>query len=407
MSSLELQGVGKVYRGGIRAVRDVNLTIDDGEFLVLVGPSGCGKSTLLRMIAGLEDVSEGVILMDGRELNQAEPGERDIAMVFQNYALYPHMSVRANLGYGLKVRRTPRGEIRERVAKVSKMLGLEELLDRKPSDLSGGQRQRVAMGRAIARQPSLYLMDEPLSNLDARLRVQMRGELSRLHQRLGVTTIYVTHDQVEAMTLGQRVAVMREGAVQQVGPPLSLYRDPANLYVATSIGSPSMNLLRAVAVEGGVQIGAHQLSTRLPVQLAPGRSFVLGMRPEALQDPRFASAGAPQLRCEVLVTEELGVETHAVVALDVPRFELEELTSLSEEEEGSTLNADDSRALLTARLDPRSIIRAGTAATLSVESSALYFFDEATGSNLAAGAAQLLPTERSHALAAGRGLDTG
>jgi multiple sugar transport system ATP-binding protein len=405
MSSLELQGVGKVYRGGIRAVRDVNLTIEEGEFLVLVGPSGCGKSTLLRMIAGLEDVTEGVILMDGRQLNQAEPGERDIAMVFQNYALYPHMSVRANLGYGLKVRRTPRAQIRGRVAEVSRMLGLEELLDRKPSDLSGGQRQRVAMGRAIARQPSLYLMDEPLSNLDARLRVQMRGELSRLHQRLGVTTIYVTHDQVEAMTLGQRVAVMREGAVQQVGQPLSLYRDPANLYVATSIGSPSMNLLKAVAVEGGVQIGAHRLPTRLPAQLAPGRSFVLGMRPEALQDSRFAPAGAPQLPCDVLVTEELGVETHAVVALDVPRFELEELTNLSEEEEGSTLNADDGRALLTARLDPRSVIRAGRASTLSVDSSALYFFDESTGSNLAAAANQPIQARPSPTLAGAQQLE--
>jgi multiple sugar transport system ATP-binding protein len=245
VAEIRLEGVSKVFAGDVKAVDDVNLTIGSGEFMVLVGPSGCGKSTLLRMLAGLEEVSDGEIWIGDREVSRLAPRDRDIAMVFQNYALYPHYTVAKNLAYGLKVRKTPKDEIERRVAEVARMLGLEELLERRPSALSGGQRQRVAMGRAIVREPAAFLMDEPLSNLDAKLRVDMRAELARLHERLAITTIYVTHDQVEAMTLGTRVAVMRSGTVQQVDTPQSLYRAPTNLFVAAFIGSPSMNLVEA------------------------------------------------------------------------------------------------------------------------------------------------------------------
>ncbi|HSP72656.1 MAG TPA: ATP-binding cassette domain-containing protein, partial [Gaiellaceae bacterium] len=259
MAEISLDGVTKVFDGGVVAVDNVTLRTEDGEFLVLVGPSGCGKSTLLRMIAGLEDVTAGSIEIGGRDVTDLAPRNRDLAMVFQSYALYPHMTVRQNLGYGLRVRGTPRDDTRARVDAVAKLLHLEELLDRRPAALSGGQRQRVAMGRAIVREPKAFLMDEPLSNLDAKLRVGMRAELAALHGRLGVTTVYVTHDQVEAMTLGQRVAVLRDGRLQQVDTPQNLYRDPDNLCVAAFIGSPSMNLvegrLRGDAVEfGGFRI---------------------------------------------------------------------------------------------------------------------------------------------------------
>src|SRR2546426_6938320 len=231
MAEIVLQNVNKVFPGPTQVIHDVNLTIESGEFMVLVGPSGCGKSTLLRMIAGLEEVTDGRIFISGRDVTNVQPRDRDVAMVFQNYALYPHMSVRKNLGYGLRVRKTPKLDIEERVVRVAKLLGLDPYLDRKPAALSGGQRQRVAMGRAIAREPAAYLMDEPLSNLDAKLRVDMRAELSRLHERLGVTTVYVTHDQLEAMTLGERVAVMCDGQIQQVADPHTLYAEPANLFV--------------------------------------------------------------------------------------------------------------------------------------------------------------------------------
>jgi multiple sugar transport system ATP-binding protein len=243
MAEIVLDRVTKVFDNDFVAIDDVSLTVGDGEFMVLVGPSGCGKSTLLRMIAGLEEATAGMISIGGRDVTDLAPRHRDIAMVFQNYALYPHMDVRRNLGYGLKVRKTPSGEIDRRVTEVARLLGLEKLLDRKPAALSGGQRQRVAMGRAIVREPAAFLMDEPLSNLDAKLRVTMRSELSRLHDRLGVTTIYVTHDQIEAMTLGQRVAVLRDGVIQQVDTPQALYAAPDNLFVAAFIGSPAMNLV--------------------------------------------------------------------------------------------------------------------------------------------------------------------
>src|SRR2546425_1867391 len=255
VADIVLDNVSKVFSGGVVAVDGVSLTIGSGEFLVLVGPSGCGKSTLLRMIAGLEEVTAGTISIGAREVTDLPPRARDIAMVFQSYALYPHMTVRQNLGYGLKVRKTSKHEIKDRVARAAQLLGLDELLDRKPAALSGGQRQRVAMGRAIVREPKAFLMDEPLSNLDAKLRVSMRGQLGALHARLETTTIYVTHDQVEAMTLGHRVAVMRDGRILQIDTPQALYNRPVNLYVAAFIGSPAMNLVEATIADGAVEFG--------------------------------------------------------------------------------------------------------------------------------------------------------
>ena len=282
MSEIKLEQVVKEFGGGVRAVDGVSLTIASGEFMVLVGPSGCGKSTLLRMIAGLEEVSEGEIWIGDREVSRLAPRERDIAMVFQNYALYPHLTVEKNLAYGLKVRKTPKDEIARRVDDVARMLGLEELRQRRPAALSGGQRQRVAMGRAIVREPVAFLMDEPLSNLDAKLRVDMRAELARLHDRLGVTTVYVTHDQVEAMTLGMRVAVMRDGTVQQVDTPQVLYRNPANLFVAAFIGSPSMNLVEAELSDDAVEFAGFRVpltGDRRPAGISSG-SVILGIRPQ-------------------------------------------------------------------------------------------------------------------------------
>jgi multiple sugar transport system ATP-binding protein len=280
MAGIELEHVTKAFAGGVVAVDDVSLSIADGEFMVLVGPSGCGKSTLLRMIAGLEEITDGTISIGDVDITALQPAQRDIAMVFQNYALYPHMSVRENLGFGLSVRRTPKREIARRVDDVAALLGLEELLERKPAKLSGGQRQRVAMGRAIIREPKAYLMDEPLSNLDAKLRVGMRASLAELHARLAVTSIYVTHDQTEAMTLGQRVAVMRDGRIVQVDAPQRLYQDPADLFVASFIGSPSMNLVDA-GVEGD-EIVFGQFRVRLdPARRPPPgvERVTLGIRP--------------------------------------------------------------------------------------------------------------------------------
>src|SRR5918994_3748084 len=282
MGEIVLDHVTKEFGAGVVAVDEVSLTIGDGEFMVLVGPSGCGKTTLLRSIGGLERVSAGRILIGDRDVTKLEPAARDLAMVFQNYALYPHMSVRQNLGYSLRVRRTPRKEIKRRVGEVAKMLGLDELLDRRPGALSGGQQQRVAMGRAIIREPAAFLMDEPLSNLDAKLRVTMRQSLQQLHSRLGTTTVYVTHDQVEAMTLGQRVAVMRDGRIQQVDAPQRLYDQPTNMFVAAFIGSPAMNLAAGTVDGDAVSIG----SMRIPLDrarrpAATERDVIVGIRPEA------------------------------------------------------------------------------------------------------------------------------
>ncbi len=280
MAGVQLQGVTKLFDGGVRAVDAVELDIADGEFMVLVGPSGCGKSTLLRLIAGLEEVSSGTIRLGGQDVTNVLERDRDIAMVFQNYALYPHMTVRRNLGFALRLRRVPAAERDRRVEEVARILGLEQLMDRKPAALSGGQRQRVAMGRAMVREPAAFLMDEPLSNLDAKLRVAMRAELARLHERLGVTTIYVTHDQVEAMTLGQRVAVLRDGLLQQCGPPEELYDHPVNLFVAAFIGSPAMNLVAGEVRAGAVSFAGHALPLPERSPLAgQERRLIVGLRP--------------------------------------------------------------------------------------------------------------------------------
>ena len=296
MAEIVVDRLTKEFDNGFVAIDDVSLTVADGEFLVLVGPSGCGKSTLLRMIAGLEEVTAGTVYIGGRDVTELAPRHRDIAMVFQNYALYPHMDVRRNLAYGLKVRKTSKDEIDRRVEEVAHLLGLEKLLDRKPAALSGGQRQRVAMGRAIVREPAAFLMDEPLSNLDAKLRVTMRSELSRLHERLGVTTIYVTHDQVEAMTLGQRVAVLRDGVIQQVDRPQALYARPDNLFVAAFIGSPAMNLVEATVADGHASFAGWDLP--LDPARRPSRDgrVILGIRPETFEDAALADPGASRGR---------------------------------------------------------------------------------------------------------------
>jgi len=379
VAEIVLDRVTKDFSGGVRAIDDVSLEIRDGEFMVLVGPSGCGKSTLLRMVAGLEEATAGTITIGGRDVTDLAPRARDIAMVFQNYALYPHMDVRKNLGYGLRVRRTPAAEIDRRVNEVAKLLGLEQLLDRRPAALSGGQRQRVAMGRAIVREPSAFLMDEPLSNLDAKLRVGMRSELSRLHERLGVTTIYVTHDQVEAMTLGQRVAVLRDGVIQQVDSPQALYARPDNLFVAAFIGSPAMNLVEATV--SGDSVSFAGWTVPLGSQ-RPGRdgSVILGIRPEAFEDAAVADASLPTVDVDVVVLEELGADTHVIFAIDAPRVEAEELRAAADNEE-EALIADD-RAVWNARVSTRTEARPGARLRLAVDPGRFYFFDPDTGASL-------------------------
>jgi multiple sugar transport system ATP-binding protein len=385
VSRILLDGVTKEFSGGVVAVDRVDLTIESGEFIVLVGPSGCGKSTLLRMIAGLEEVTDGTISIGDRDVTDLAPRDRDVAMVFQNYALYPHMSVRKNLGYGLKVRRTPAAEIDRRVAEAARLLGLEGLLDRRPAALSGGQRQRVAMGRAIVREPAAFLMDEPLSNLDAKLRVGMRAELSRLHDRLGVTTVYVTHDQIEAMTLGQRVAVMRDGVLQQVDKPQVLYRSPANLFVAAFIGSPSMNLAEATVENGVVDVAGW----RLPLDPArrPAREgrMIVGIRPEDMEDAAFAEAGRGEVEVEVAVVEELGAAAHVIFPVEASPVEAEDLRAAHDDrEDEARLLADDARALFTANVDARTTARPGSTLRLALDASRLHFFDPETGATLTA-----------------------
>jgi multiple sugar transport system ATP-binding protein len=384
VARIELDHVTKVFQGAVVAVDDVSLSIADGEFLVLVGPSGCGKSTLLRMIAGLEEVTDGRVLIGDREVTDLAPRHRDIAMVFQSYALYPHMSVRENLGYGLKVRRVPKREIRRRVEEVAKLLGLEDMLERRPAHLSGGQRQRVAMGRAIAREPRAFLMDEPLSNLDAKLRVGMRASLAQLHARLGVTTVYVTHDQIEAMTLGQRVAVMRDGRILQVDEPSALYEEPRNLFVAAFIGSPAMNLVEATVASDSVSFGQY----RAP--LDPGRCpaavsgrVVLGIRPEGFEDAPFAPGRMPRIEVIVEVVEKLGSDAHVHFNIDAPRITAELLEA---DEDEATLLVEE-KALLTARVDARTHARVGGRVELAVDPARFHFFDPATGESLLGGRA--------------------
>jgi multiple sugar transport system ATP-binding protein len=388
MGKIVLDGVSKIYPNGFTAVDDIELEIGDGEFMVLVGPSGCGKSTLLRMIAGLEEVTYGTISIGDRDVTEAAPRNRDIAMVFQNYALYPHMDVRKNLGYGLKVRKTPKGEIDRRVNEVAKMLGLEEMLDRRPAALSGGQRQRVAMGRAIVREPAAFLMDEPLSNLDAKLRVGMRAELARLHERLRTTTVYVTHDQVEAMTLGERVAVMRDGHIQQAAEPQVLYREPANLFVAAFIGSPSMNLVEATLDGDNVSFAGFSIPLardRRPTY-GSGERVILGIRPEDFEDAAFADASLPKIDVDVTVLEELGSDAHVIFQIDAPPVEAEDLKAAEAHDEESRLLADD-RALFNARVNAETRARAGTRLTLAVNPARFHFFDPATGEALTGAAA--------------------
>jgi len=386
MGGIRLEGTTKVYPNGVKAIDDVTLDIRDGEFMVLVGPSGCGKSTLLRMIAGLEEVTEGRILIGDVDVTDLRPRDRDIAMVFQNYALYPHMTVDENLGFGLKLRGVPKEERKSRVGQVSSTLGLKTLMERRPAFLSGGQRQRVAMGRAMVREPKAFLMDEPLSNLDAKLRVAMRGELTRLHDRLGVTTVYVTHDQVEAMTLGQRVAVMLDGVVQQCDTPQALFHRPANLFVAAFMGSPSMNVVDAEVAGGSVRFAG--LTVPLP-QGSPlsdaTRPVILGVRPTDLRHPDEASAGLPRITVRPDVIEELGGVSNVLFPLEAPRVQTDATRAAIEAagDDDATLLADDQRARFCASIDGRRQLVLGEAVELAVDHRHLHFFDPETGRSLA------------------------
>jgi multiple sugar transport system ATP-binding protein len=380
MAEITLEHVSKVFDGDVVAVDDVSLEIADGEFIALVGPSGCGKSTLLRSIAGLEEITSGEIWIGGRDVTDLAPRHRDIAMVFQSYALYPHMTVRQNLGYGLRVRRTRRAEIAKRVEEVAALLGLSELLERRPAQLSGGQRQRVAMGRAIARQPEAFLMDEPLSNLDAKLRVGMRTSLAQLHSALGVTTVYVTHDQVEAMTLGQRVAVMRDGRILQVDAPQHLYEHPLDLFVAGFIGSPAMNLLDATIDGDAVVFGNHRVPLDRERRPAPrSGAVVLGIRPESFEDAAFAARDLPSIDAAVVVVEELGSDAHVFFHVDAPPVTPEVIEA--EGEDSDRLVAEP-RALVNARVDPATTARVGGHIRLALDPRRFHFFDPETGARL-------------------------
>ncbi len=391
MSGISLEEVTKVYPNGVKAVDDLSLEIAEGEFCVLVGPSGCGKSTLLRMIAGLEDVTFGDISIGDVDVTEKPPQDRDIAMIFQNYALYPHMTVRENLAFGLKLKKLPKAEWRRRVNEVAATLGLAELLDRKPSALSGGQRQRVAMGRAIVREPTAFLMDEPLSNLDAKLRVSMRAELAKLHERLSVTTVYVTHDQVEAMTLGQRVAVLREGVLQQFDTPQNLFHAPVNLFVAAFIGSPSMNLIDADVTNGRVSFAgiSFDLPSSSPAAGLHGR-LILGIRPTDFEQGSTAAADLPRVRVKPDVVEDLGSEYHVIFTLDAPRVSADAVRAASDEEDdGGKLFAGD-RALFTACVDVKRAIPTGAEVELAIDHRRLHFFDPETGLVLARGSRSTL-----------------
>ncbi len=384
MPGLRIERVTKVYDGDVLAVDDVSLEVADGEFMVLVGPSGCGKSTLLRMIAGLERVTKGRVWIGDDDVTTLEPPDRDIAMVFQSYALYPHKTVRENLAFGLRRRKVAKPEIAERVERMAAMLGLGELMERKPAALSGGQRQRVAMGRALVREPRAFLMDEPLSNLDAKLRTSMRGELARLHERLPTTTVYVTHDQVEAMTLGQRVAVLRDGVIQQCDVPQRLFEHPANLFVGAFIGSPAMNLVEARLDGELVGFGATEL--RLAGARGTGsgtREVVLGLRPTSFVvagpgvDPSWA-----RLRVEVDVVEQLGSECNLLFTVDAPRIATEDVKAAIGGESGADegrLLADDRRARFVARLQGRPPASARGVVELAIDPSQVHLFDRESG----------------------------
>jgi len=399
MAQVAFERVSKIYPDGTRAVNDINLDVQDGEFMVLVGPSGCGKTTALRMVAGLEEISEGVLKIGERVVNHVPSRDRDIAMVFQSYALYPHLSVYENIAFGLRLKKMPKAEIEERVARAANILGLTDYLKRKPRALSGGQRQRVAMGRAIVREPAAFLMDEPLSNLDAKLRVQTRAEISKLQSDLGVTTIYVTHDQIEAMTMGTRVAVMRKGELQQVDEPQTLYDRPVNLFVGGFIGSPSMNMLDAVieSSNGGlaatvgnqtISLGPEALENHPALKGYVGKQVVLGIRPEDLEDATLET-GAPadrQLRGRLELKEALGSEIMAHFAIKGAHAETDETRELAKDvgaegtEQPIGVAADE--AVIVGRFGARSRIKQGDDVTAVVDTRALHFFDPQTGNGI-------------------------
>jgi multiple sugar transport system ATP-binding protein len=377
VATISLDKIDKVYENGFHAVHELSLEIDNGEFLVLVGPSGCGKSTALRMIAGLETITSGQLRIDDADVTNVEPKDRDIAMVFQSYALYPHLSVRDNIAFPLMLRKAPKAEIAARVNEAARILDLTENLDRKPGQLSGGQRQRVAMGRAIVRQPKAFLMDEPLSNLDAKLRVQMRAEISKLQHDLGVTTVYVTHDQVEAMTMGDRVCVLSRGLLQQVATPQELYDNPDNLFVAGFIGSPPMNLLQAVFTRtddgGSLTLGGQTLPVPPSVlALRPalanydGRTIAVGIRPEHVEDASFDTRQG-ELLGQVDVHEGLGSEVILHVTIDAPPAA------------DPAMRAEAIQGRFLARVNPRTTLRAGDTARLAVDTSAIHVFDMESG----------------------------
>jgi multiple sugar transport system ATP-binding protein len=398
MATITFESVSKVYPGGTEAVQDLDLEIADGEFMVFVGPSGCGKSTALKMVAGLEGISEGTIAIGDEVVNELPPKDRDIAMVFQDYALYPHMTVYDNMAFSLKIRKLSKADIRKRVHDAAVILGIEDLLDRRPKALSGGQRQRVAMGRAIVREPRAFLMDEPLSNLDAKLRVQMRAEIRRIQSDLAVTTIFVTHDQTEAMTMGDRVAVMKRGHLQQVDAPQVLYDRPTNLFVAGFIGSPAMNMVEARidrAEDGlGVVFGSSRLALdpalleRCPrIETYEGRRVVLGIRPESIQDERYAGLDPQgrQLRATIDLVESLGSEILAHFAVDAPPVLTEDTRELARDrEETDKLEGlvQERVSTFIAKLDPRARPQPGATVALVVDTAQLHLFDPEDGSRI-------------------------
>jgi multiple sugar transport system ATP-binding protein len=396
VAEIELDKLTKVYGDGTQAVSELDLVIQNGEFMVFVGPSGCGKTTALRMIAGLEQITDGTVRIGGEVVNRLPPKDRDVAMVFQNYALYPHMSAYDNMGFALKMRGVAKGEIDLRVRGAARVLGLSEVLTKKPRTLSGGQRQRVAMGRAIVRQPQAFLMDEPLSNLDAKLRVEMRAEISRIQRNLAVTTIYVTHDQVEAMTMGDRVAVMRGGHLQQVASPQELYDRPANLFVAEFIGSPAMNLIRANLVRDGgvvqVLFADGALTVPEPVSVArpslasfEGREVIVGIRPEDLEDASISRDGVRDvLPVEVDIREDMGSEVFAHFAVDAEPVQTQEVLEAMEEDDvaGAVRERMRRGVPFIARLDRGTGAREGERLELAVDTSRLHFFDPETGAGI-------------------------
>jgi len=376
VARVELSGVTKDFSDGVRAVDELSLEIEDGEFVVLVGPSGCGKTTALRMIAGLESVTDGVISIDGRIVNDVPSAKRDVAMVFQNYALYPHMTVFENMAFGLQQRRMPKREIEAHVVEIARLLELEPYLKRKPRALSGGQRQRVAMGRAIVRHPSVFLMDEPLSNLDAKLRVQMRAEIRALQRELGVTTVYVTHDQVEAMTMGDRVAVLRGGILQQIAPPDEVYRHPANVFVAGFIGSPAMNLLEATSSAGSLNVAGLSLDVPQYAHLPSDRHYAVGIRPESIT---LVPEG---IAARVIYTEDLGAEVIVHFLLDAPALDTAELSEVEEVEDDAVLTrlgVGGDGARVVARLPASTSVSVDERVEIALDRDKLHVFDRESG----------------------------